>query len=76
MCRNIKVLRNANVPPTDEEIALAALQYVRKVSGYRSPSRANMEAFDLAVAEIAESTRRLLDGLVFPVPTKSSTGPG
>jgi len=76
MCRNIKVLRNANVPPTDEEIALAALQYVRKVSGYRSPSRANQETFDLAVAEIASSTRRLLDGLVFPVSTKSPTGSG
>jgi hypothetical protein len=69
MCRNIKVLRNASVPPTEEEIALAALQYVRKVSGYRSPSRANKEAFDAAVLEIAESTRRLLDNLVFPVPS-------
>jgi hypothetical protein len=67
MCRNIKVLRNASIPPTEEEIALAALQYVRKVSGYRSPSRANKEAFDAAVLEIAESTRRLLDNLVFPV---------
>jgi hypothetical protein len=66
MCRNIKVLRNASIPPTEEEIALAALQFVRKVSGYRSPSRANKEAFDAAVLEIAESTRRLLDSLVFP----------
>ena len=76
MCRNIKVLRNASLPPTDEEIALAALQYVRKVSGYRAPSRANQEAFDLAVEEIASSTRRLLDGLVFPVSAKSPKGPG
>jgi hypothetical protein len=73
MCRNIKILRNASVPPTEEEIALAALQYVRKVSGYRSPSRANKEAFDVAVLEIAESTRRLLDGLVFPVSTSTTT---
>ena len=63
MCRNIKVLRNLLTPPTDEEITLAALQYVRKVSGYRVPSRANKDAFEAAIAEIAESTRRLLDGL-------------
>jgi hypothetical protein len=63
MCRNIKVLRNASAPPTDEEIALAALQYVRKVSGYRTPSKANSVVFDAAVAAIAESTRQLLKGL-------------
>ena len=63
MCRNIKVLRNNDVPPTDDEIALAALQYVRKVSGYRIPSRVNKEIFEAAVAEVAASTRRLLDGL-------------
>ena len=66
MCRNIKVLRSASNPPTDEEIALAALQYVRKVSGHRSPSRTNKPPFDAAVAEIAASTRRLLDSLVGP----------
>jgi hypothetical protein len=63
MCRNIKNLRNLIIPPTDEEIALAALQYVRKVSGYRIPSRANKDVFNAAVVEIADSTRRLLEGL-------------
>jgi hypothetical protein len=66
MCRNIKSLRNSIAPPTDEEIALAALQYVRKVSGYHSPSRANQEIFDAAVAEIADSTRKLMSGLTGP----------
>jgi hypothetical protein len=63
MCRNIKILRNSSTPPSDEEIVLAALQYVRKVSGYRAPSRVNKEVFEAAIAEIADSTRRLLDGL-------------
>ena len=67
MCRNIKVLRNANIPPTEDEITLAALQYVRKVSGYRTPSRANSAVFDAAVAAITESTRQLLNGLTSPV---------
>jgi hypothetical protein len=66
MCRNIKQLRQPERPPTDEEIELAALQFVRKVSGYRQPSRLNEEAFDTAVAEIAASTRQLLDKLVMP----------
>lgn len=64
MCRSIKVLRNPGVSPTEEELRAAALQYVRKVSGYRTPSRANQEAFDRAVEEIAASTRVLLDSLV------------
>jgi hypothetical protein len=63
MCRNIKQLRVPERPPTDEEIALAALQFVRKVSGYRKPSRANQPAFDAAVAEVAAATRRLFDSL-------------
>jgi hypothetical protein len=62
MCRNIKSLRY-DTPPTNEEITLAALQYVRKVSGYRAPSKVNRDVFDAAVAEIADSTRRLLNGL-------------
>ena len=66
MCRNIKILRNPNNPPTDEEIELAALQFVRKVSGYRVPSWANKEIFEAAVVEIADSTRRLLDELSSP----------
>ena len=63
MCRSIKQLRNPGPPPTDEEIAAAALQYVRKVSGYRAPSRANQPAFDQAVEDIARSTRHLLGAL-------------
>ena len=63
MCRSIKVLRQGSVPATDEEIEAAALQFVRKVSGFRSPSRANAEVFDAAVEEVAESTRRLLASL-------------
>jgi hypothetical protein len=63
MCRNIKQLRDPEGPPTDEEIDLAALQFVRKVSGYRKPSRANQPAFDAAVAEVAAATRRLFDSL-------------
>lgn len=63
MCRNIKKLRVPDNPPTDEEIALAALQFVRKVSGYQKPSRANQPAFEAAVAEIADATRRLLSEL-------------
>ena len=62
MCRSIKTLRRAE-PATDEEIAAAALQFVRKVSGYRKPSRANVPAFDAAVSDIAAASRRLLDGL-------------
>ena len=60
MCRSIKQLRGADPPPTAAEIDAAALQYVRKVSGYRKPSRANQAAFDAAVAAIAAETRILL----------------
>jgi hypothetical protein len=63
MCRNIKKLRDPEGPPTDEEIALAALQFVRKVSGYQKPSRANQPAFDAAVADVAAATRRLFNSL-------------
>jgi hypothetical protein len=61
MCRSIKTLRRPDEPATEEEIRAAALQFVRKVSGYRQPSRANAEAFQSAVDEIAEASRRLLD---------------
>ncbi len=64
MCRNIKPLRLPDRPATDEEIREAALQYVRKVSGYRKPSRANQPAFDAAVDEVAAATRRMLGNLV------------
>ncbi len=66
MCRSIKTLRRTSEPASDEEIAAAALQFVRKVSGYRKPSRANEEAFDGAVDEIAAASRRLLDSLKTP----------
>lgn len=59
MCRNIKKLRIPDRSPTDEEISLAALQFVRKVSGYQKPSKTNQPAFDAAVEDIAEATRRL-----------------
>lgn len=63
MCRSIKTLRTEpDLSP--EDIEAAALQFVRKVSGYRKPSRANQEAFDTAVAEITRATENLLDGLV------------
>ena len=63
MCRSIKRLRLPEGRPTEDEVAAAALQYVRKVSGYRKPSRANQAAFDQAVAEVAQATHALLDGL-------------
>lgn len=65
MCRSIKTLRAAEDPVTKDDIEAAALQYVRKISGYRKPSRANQEVFDSAVAEVARATERLLDNLVF-----------
>ena len=63
MCRSIKTLRNAEVPATEEEIRAAALQYVRKVSGYRKPSKLNEEAFEGAVDEVAKATQILLQTL-------------
>lgn len=62
MCRSIVTLRGTD-PVTDDEIHAAALQFVRKISGFRQPSKANAEAFETAVTEIAGSARRLLDGL-------------
>jgi hypothetical protein len=67
MCRSIKILRNTEIPVTDDEIRAAALQFVRKVSGYRKPSRANEEAFERAVDEVARATQILLDGLKQPI---------
>jgi hypothetical protein len=63
MCRSIKTLRTGPVPASDDEIDAAALQFVRKVSGYRTPSRANEEAFEAAVDEIAVASERLLKSL-------------
>jgi len=64
MCRSIKVLREGAVEVSSEEMRAAALQYVRKVSGYRKPSKANEAAFDQAVNEVAAATQRLLDALI------------
>ena len=61
MCRSIKTLRKPDEAATEEEIRAAALQFVRKVSGFRAPSRANAEAFDAAVDEIARASKRMLD---------------
>ena len=63
MCRSIKVLRRPGEITTPEEATAAALQFVRKISGYHKPSRANQAAFDQAVADIAEVSRRLLASL-------------
>lgn len=71
MCRNIRTLHNFEPPATDDEIRSAALQYVRKVSGSTKPARANQDAFERAVGEIAESTRRLLEELVAHAPPKN-----
>lgn len=64
MCRSIQQLRGAQPPASDAEVRDAALQYVRKVSGYREPSKANRAAFDAAVDAVAGATRELLDALV------------
>jgi hypothetical protein len=63
MCRSIKTLRNAEIPATEEEIRAAALQFVRKVSGYRKPSRVNEAVFARAVDEVSEATKVLLANL-------------
>jgi hypothetical protein len=64
MCRNIQTLFNFEPPATEEEVRAAALQYVRKISGFTKPSLVNAEAFERAVDEVAAATRRLLDELV------------
>ena len=64
MCRSIKVLREGQTPVANDEIRAAALQYVRKVSGFRRPSQANTEVFDRAVDEVAAATKELLATLV------------
>lgn len=70
MCRNIRTLHNFAPPATEEEVHEAALQYVRKISGYNKPSQANAEAFADAVAEIERATSRLLGRLVTSAPPK------
>jgi hypothetical protein len=70
VCRNIRTLYNFEPPATDEEVREAALQYVRKISGYNKPSRANAEAFERAVDDVAAVTGRLLGDLVTSAPPK------
>ncbi|MFN2141504.1 MAG: DUF2277 domain-containing protein, partial [Candidatus Promineifilaceae bacterium] len=70
MCRNIKVLYNYEPPATAEEIEASARQYVRKVSGYSRPSKANEKAFEEAVRQVAQVTRELLDSLVTNAPAR------
>ena len=70
MCRNIRSLHNYDPPATVEEVHEAALQDVRKISGYTKPSRANAVAFDEAVAEVGQATARLLERLVASAPPK------
>ncbi len=71
MCRNIRTLHNFEPAASDDEVHAAALQYVRKVSGTNKPSRANAEAFDRAVAEVAHATAHLLEALVTTAPPKN-----
>jgi hypothetical protein len=70
MCRNIRTLHNFEPPATDDEIRASAVQYVRKVSGFNKPSQANAEAFEQAIDEVTDVTRRLLDQLVTNAPPK------
>jgi hypothetical protein len=70
MCRSIKTLRVLDEPATDDEVRAAALQFVRKVSGYRKPSPANEEAFNAAVDEVALASQRLLDAVTATHPAR------
>ncbi len=70
MCRSIRTLHNFEPPATDEEVHAAALQYVRKISGARDPSRANQDVFDRAVEDVEAATRFLVDSLVTAAPPK------
>ena len=70
MCRNIRTLHNFEPPATGDEVHAAALQYVRKISGYNKPSQANEEAFNRAVHEVAHATHHLLESLVTNAPPK------
>jgi hypothetical protein len=70
MCRNIRILYNFSPPTTDDEVQAAAEQFVRKVSGMTKPSKANEEAFEKAVADVTDVTRRLLSALVTTAPPR------
>ncbi len=73
MCRSIKTLRTLDVPADEDEVRAAALQYVRKVSGYRKPSPANEAAFELAVDEIAHASRHLLEAVTATHPARRAS---
>ena len=70
MCRNIRTLFNFDPPATDDEIRAASLQFVRKLSGFTAPSKANAAAFDHAVEDVTASARRLIDSLTTPAPAR------
>ena len=70
MCRNIRTLFNFDPPATDDEIRAASVQFVRKLSGFNKPSKANEEAFDRAVEDVTEAARRLIASLVTTAPPK------
>ena len=76
MCRNIKPLHNFAPPTTDEEIRAAAIQFVRKVSGFTKPPAINEMAFDIAVEEITSASKKLLDSLITTAPPKNRTFEG
>jgi len=70
MCRNIRTLHNFKPPATEEEIRASSLQFVRKLSGFSKPSKANEEVFNRAVEQVAEAARELLDSLVTNAPPR------
>lgn len=70
MCRNIRPLFNFDPPVTDEEVRAASLQFVRKISGFTRPSKANEETFEQAINEVAAAARRLMDSLVTSAPAR------
>lgn len=72
MCRNIKRLRTPDHAPSDQELHDAALQFIRKISGFHAPSRANQDAFDTAVRDVADAGRRLFDSLHVGARTKAA----
>ena len=75
MCRSIKTLRRPGESATPDELTAAALQFVRKISGFQKPSKANQEAFQRAVRQVAEASRQLLDGIeTRPAPARSTAG--
>ncbi len=70
MCRNIRTLHNFEPAATDDEVRAAALQYIRKISGFTKPSQANFEAFERAVEAVAHASRHLLDELITTAPAR------